>query len=103
MLGLKMRTLFLPACLLCAALAPGQTVQAPAPNALKLPKYILDVDDVDAALAIAKRAGGEVLLQAAHPSGAPAGQAAQRWLAAGTGALSGGDIYENLLRGSQRP
>jgi catechol 2,3-dioxygenase-like lactoylglutathione lyase family enzyme len=42
-----MRPHFLSACLLFAALAPGQTVQPVAPNAVKLTKYILGVTDLD--------------------------------------------------------
>lgn len=42
-----MRSHFLSACLLFAALAPGQTVQPVAPNAVKLTKYILGVTDLD--------------------------------------------------------
>lgn len=47
MLGLNMRPLFLSACLFFAAIAPGQSVQPAAPNALKLTKYILGVADLD--------------------------------------------------------
>jgi len=47
MLDLNMRPLLVSACLLFAALAPGQTVQPTAPNAVKLTKYILGVADLD--------------------------------------------------------
>jgi len=42
-----MRPLFVSACLLFAALAPGQTVRPAVPNAVKLTKYILGVADLD--------------------------------------------------------
>jgi catechol 2,3-dioxygenase-like lactoylglutathione lyase family enzyme len=42
-----MRPLFVSACLFFAALAPGQTAQPSAPNAVKLTKYILGVADLD--------------------------------------------------------
>jgi catechol 2,3-dioxygenase-like lactoylglutathione lyase family enzyme len=42
-----MRPLFVSACLLFAALAPGQSVQPATPNAVKLTKYILGVADLD--------------------------------------------------------
>jgi len=47
MLGLNMRPLLVPACLFFAAIAPGQSVQPAAPNAVKLTKYILGVADLD--------------------------------------------------------
>jgi len=42
-----MRPLFVSACLFFAALAPGQTAQPSAPNAVKLTKYILGVADLN--------------------------------------------------------
>jgi catechol 2,3-dioxygenase-like lactoylglutathione lyase family enzyme len=47
MLDLNMRPVFISVCLLFAALAPGQSVQPAAPNAVKLTKYILGVADLD--------------------------------------------------------
>ena len=47
MLDLNMRPIFVSACLFFAALAPGQTAQTAAPNAVKLTKYILGVADLD--------------------------------------------------------
>jgi predicted enzyme related to lactoylglutathione lyase len=47
MIDLNMRPLLVSACLLFAALAPGQSVQPTAPNAVKLTKYILGVADLD--------------------------------------------------------
>lgn len=56
MLGLNMRPI-LSACLLFAALAPGQTA---APNAVKLTKYILGVADLDKSYAFYHALGLEL-------------------------------------------
>ncbi len=42
-----MRSLFVSSCLFFAALAPGQSVEPAAPNAIKLTKYILGVADLE--------------------------------------------------------
>jgi catechol 2,3-dioxygenase-like lactoylglutathione lyase family enzyme len=55
-----MRPLSVSACLLVAALAPGQVVQPATPNAVRLTKYILGVADLDKSYAFYHALGLEL-------------------------------------------
>jgi hypothetical protein len=60
-LDLNMRPLSVAvACLLFATIAPGQTVQAATPNAVRLTKYILGVADLDRSYAFYHALGIEL-------------------------------------------
>jgi len=71
MLGLNMRPLLVPACLFFAAIAPGQSVQPAAPNAVKLTKYILGVADLDKSYAFYHALGMDLQNNAATLAAKP--------------------------------